>query len=48
MSLDHCRDLLAVYDSIASADAAWLFDPLGGEQDDENEAQTGDDEDLPF
>lgn len=48
MSLDHCRELLAVYDSIASADAVWLFDPLGGEQEDEDEAQTGDDEDLPF
>ncbi len=53
MSLDYCRDLLAVYDSLLYADAGWVFEPFEprrGERDDEgdDEHETGDDDDIPF
>jgi len=50
MSLDQCRHLLAAYDSLVSTNALWLFEPQGGEEDDEgeDEQETDDDEDIPF
>jgi hypothetical protein len=49
MYLDHCRELLAAYDSLTGVNAVWVFEPSrrAGDDDDMDEDEAGDD-DIPF